>query len=61
LSKSLYIQLNRVCHPDRFVNDSRQSVAESIFQEITENENNYSKLKELKSRAEIELEVKFKN
>lgn len=60
LSKPLYKELIKVCHPDRFVNESKQKNAEIIFQEITENENNYSRLKELKNRAEKELEIKFK-
>ncbi len=58
-SKSLYKELNRVCHPDRFINDEKLFIAESIFQEITENEKNYSNLLELKSRAEKELNIKF--
>ena len=58
-SKSLYKELNRVCHPDRFINDEKILIAESIFQEITENEKNYSKLLKLKSRAEKELSIKF--
>ena len=42
-----------------FINDEKLFIAESIFQEITENEKNYSNLLELKSRAEKELNIKF--
>jgi hypothetical protein len=58
-SKSLYKELNKVCHPDRFINSEKLEIAIIIFQEITENEKNYSKLLELRSRAEKELFIKF--
>jgi hypothetical protein len=60
-SKPLYKELIKVCHPDRYINQVTHLIAQSIFQEITENENNYSKLLQLKKRAEQELNVKFKN
>jgi hypothetical protein len=59
-SKKLYKELIKVCHPDRYINQETHLIALSIFQEITENENNYSKLLQLKKRAEQGLNVKFK-
>lgn len=58
-SKGLYKELSKKCHPDRFINDPRQKLAEEIFQEITKNERNYEKLSTLKLRAENELNINF--
>lgn len=58
-SRTLYKELSKKCHPDRFINDSKQEIAEDIFQEITKNERNFKKLSELKSRAINELNIKF--
>lgn len=60
-SKDLYKELSRVCHPDRFVNTKKHSIAEEIFQEISKNKRNYLKLSELKDRIKIELNINFKN
>jgi hypothetical protein len=58
-SRGLYKELSKKCHPDRFVNDSKQKIAEEIFQEISNNERNFEKLNLLKSRAITELNVTF--
>ena len=59
-SKSLYKELSKMCHPDRFINSNKQSIAEEIFQNISKYKRDYEKLSELKKRAKIELEIKFK-
>ena len=58
-SRTLYKELSKKCHPDRFINDPKQKNAEEIFQEITKNERNYEKLSSLKLRAENELNINF--
>jgi hypothetical protein len=58
-SRTLYKELSKKCHPDRFINDPKQKNAEEIFQEITKNERNFEKLNLLKSRAIIELNITF--
>lgn len=58
-SRTLYKELSKVCHPDRFINDSKQKAAEEIFQEITKNERDFEKLNELKLRAINELNINF--
>lgn len=58
-SRTLYKELSKKCHPDRFINDSKQKNAEEIFQEITKNERNYEKLSSLKLRAKNELNINF--
>lgn len=58
-SKTLYKELTKKCHPDKFINNPKQKNAEEIFQEITKSERNYEKLNSLKLRAENELNIKF--
>jgi len=58
-SNILYKELICKCHPDRFINDTRQKNAEDIFQEITNNKRNYKRLIELKERAIRELNVEL--
>jgi hypothetical protein len=58
-SRTLYKELTKKCHPDRFINNPMQQKSEEIFQEITKNERNYEKLNSLKLRAENELNIKF--
>lgn len=58
-SKNLYKELSRKCHPDRFVNNEFQSEIDKLFQEISENQRNYSKLLELKKIAELKYNIKF--
>jgi uncharacterized protein YozE (UPF0346 family) len=59
-SKELYKQLSRTCHPDRFINNSKQELAEEIFQEISKHKRDFKKLTELKEKAITELNIKFK-
>lgn len=58
-SRPLYKELCKKCHPDKFINDSKQEIAEEIFQEITKNERNFQKLELLKVRAINELKINF--
>lgn len=58
-SKALYKELIRKCHPDKFINDPRQKIADEISQEITKNEKNYKNLNSLKDRAIRELNINF--
>lgn len=60
ISKELYKELSRACHPDRFVNSEKQKIAVEIFQEISKNKRNYKVLQELKRKAIIELEITIK-
>lgn len=60
-SHQLYKELSKNCHPDKFVNTDKQSLAEEIFKEISKNKRNYEKLISLKSRAEKELNLTFKS
>ena len=58
-SKPLYKELSRKCHPERFVNDDRQDLAQEIFKEITKHEKNFEQLEKLKKRAIAELNLTF--
>jgi hypothetical protein len=58
-SRELYKELSKLCHPDKFINTSLQSIAEEIFQEISRNKRNYKQLVALKLRAINELNLKF--
>lgn len=53
----LYKELSKKCHPDRFVNSDKQTLAEEIFQEISKNKRNFKALQDLKVRAINELEI----
>jgi hypothetical protein len=58
-SRDLYKILSRNCHPDKFVNTDKHSIAEELFQEITKHKRDFKILTELKQRAETELNIKF--
>lgn len=58
-SRGLYKELAKKCHPDNFINDSKQQTAQEIFQEITENERDFEKLTLIKQRATKELNLTF--
>jgi hypothetical protein len=58
-SKSLYDKLKKKCHPDRFLDQELNKIADNLFQEITKNKRNYNKLLELKDTAEKELHIKI--
>jgi hypothetical protein len=58
-SQTLYKELSRKCHPDRFVNTPLQVIAEELFQEISLNKRNYKKLIALKEVAIEKLNINF--
>lgn len=58
-SKALYKILSSKCHPDRFTDESIKLKADVLFQEISLNRNNYSKLLELQKEASINLHIQF--
>ncbi|AEK22698.1 Conserved hypothetical protein [Capnocytophaga canimorsus Cc5] len=59
-SKQLYDELKVKCHPDRFPNDSeKNTIADKLFQKITENQNNVKRLMELKEEAKQKLNINF--
>ena len=58
-ARGLYKELSRKCHPDRFIGDPKHQIAEDIFQKISDNERNYEKLNQLKTRAINELNINF--
>ena len=54
----LFNKLKVKCHPDRFPNDpEKNAIALELFQLINKNRNNVKILKELKYRAEKELNI----
>ena len=55
LAKSLYDELKKVCHPDRFLNEQDIIKANEIFQIVTQNKGYYNKLLSLKERIYREL------
>jgi len=59
-SKSLYKELSRLCHPDRFIGDEKQNIAQEIFKEISKSKRDFGKLESLKERAKKELNINFK-
>nr|MBC7613260.1 molecular chaperone DnaJ [Pseudopedobacter sp.] len=59
-SLQLYDELKVKCHPDRFPTDvEKNSIAETIFQEISRNKNNVKRLLELKEEAIQKLNINF--
>ncbi|MFN5334212.1 MAG: hypothetical protein ACK5BV_03375 [Bacteroidota bacterium] len=57
-SKPLYDKLKVKCHPDKFHDDEeKRKVADDLFQEITQNKRNYSKLLELQELAKQKLNI----
>lgn len=57
LAKSLYDELKKVCHPDRFLNKQDIIKANEIFQLVTQNKGDYNKLLSLKERIYSELSI----
>lgn len=55
LAKSLYDELKKVCHPDRFLDEQDIEKANEIFQLVTQNKGDYNKLLSLKKRIYSEL------
>lgn len=60
-AKPLFKKLSKQCHPDKFANSDKHKSALKIYQKITTNKRNYSKLLELKVLAEDELDIKIPN
>lgn len=59
-SLQLYDQLKVKCHPDRFPTDKeKNSIADSLFQEIVKNKTNAKRLLELKEEAKQKLNINF--
>ena len=59
-SKQLFDELKVKCHPDRFPTDKEKNlIADKLFQEITENQNNAKRLIELKEVAKEKLNINF--
>ena len=58
-SRNLYKKLAKECHPDRFIDSKENKIAESLFQEITENKRNFKKLEQLRLKANQELGLKI--
>ena len=59
-SQELYDELKVKCHPDLFSTDKEKNlIAENLFQEITENQNNAKRLIELKEEAKQKLDINF--
>lgn len=57
LAKSLYDELKKVCHPDRFFNEQDIIKANELFQLVTQNKGDYNKLLSLKERIYRELPI----
>ena len=59
-SKQLYDELKVKCHPDLFPLDQEKNIiADKLFQEITNNQNNAKRLIELKEEAKQKLNINF--
>ena len=59
-SVQLYDELKVKCHPDRFPTDKEKNlIAENIFQQITKNKTNVTRLLELKAEAIQKLNITF--
>ena len=58
-SKELYKELSKRCHPDKFVNTSKQEIAEDIFQRISKNKRSYEQLMLIKEEAKSKLDLIF--
>lgn len=57
LAPSLYKQLSRACHPDRFAGTNLETTANELFQDVQQAENNYAKLCDLKKQSEQKLNL----
>lgn len=56
-SETLYKDLSKKYHPDRFINEEDREKANTIFQEITKNKRNYQKLIELQQLAQKTFKI----
>lgn len=53
----IYDELMEKCHPELFIGDDREKIADRLFLEINRNKTNYKRLCELKEQARRELKV----
>lgn len=58
LAKGLYDELKKVCHPDRFHTERDINKANELFQLLSQNKGNYTKLLALKEQIYKELPIK---
>ena len=59
-STELFDVLKVKCHPDRFPTDrDLNTIADKLFQEITQNKTNLRRLEELKIEAQQKLKITF--
>lgn len=56
-ARDLYNSLKKKCHPDRFIDPVQNEVATMLFQQISENQNNYKVLLQLKEQAIEKLNI----
>lgn len=54
-AEALYKELAKITHPDKFVGDDRQAIAQELFKEVSENKRNYKALVAIKAKVESEL------
>lgn len=57
MSKEIYNELKRKCHPDRFVDPELNSIASDLSLRIAENKSSYGKLCKLKEEAIKKLKI----
>ena len=60
LAKSLYDELKKICHPDRFFKEQDIIKANELFQSVTQNKGDYNELLSLKERIYRELPINKK-
>lgn len=59
-AQTLYKELIRKCHPDRFAPDeTKMKIANELSSKITKYQNNYNQLKILQQEAEDKLNINF--
>jgi len=56
-ARGIYKELSNKYHPDRFHAENEKILATKLFQEIVANKRNYSKLVELKARAQNQFNL----
>ena len=60
LAKSLYDELKKICHPDKFLNEQDINKANELFQLVTQNKGDYNKLLSIKEQIYRELPINNK-
>ena len=56
-ASSLYDELKKKCHPDRFIDENLKERAYMLFQQVTLYKRDYKKLLELQERINKELKM----